>query len=463
MAKLWAGRFKKETDQAVNAFNASIGVDQRMYREDIEGSMAHAAMLSRQGIITEEDGRQIRLGLRSILKDMDAGVISLTPEQYEDIHMANEQLLTERIGEAGKRLHTARSRNDQVALDLRLYVRREIGEIGGQITELLEELCTLAEANAETVMPGYTHLQRAQPITFGHHLMAYANMFRRDAKRLENCLEGMDEMPLGCGALAGTTYPIDREFAAGELGFSRVTDNSLDGVSDRDYCMELCGCLSILMVHLSRLSEEIILWCSWEFKFVELDDAFSTGSSIMPQKKNPDVCELIRGKAGRVFGDLQTLLVMMKGLPLAYNKDMQEDKEAVFDAIDTVKACLEVLTPMMATMTVLPDNMRAAARKGFLNATDCADYLTKKGLPFRDAYRAVGELVAICIETGHVLDDLPLDQYQAVCPLFEADVYQAIDLKTCVGERKSLGGPAPDEVRRQIQKIRAFLESRKSE
>ena len=463
MAKLWAGRFKKETDQAVNAFNASIGVDQRMYREDIEGSMAHAAMLSRQGIITEEDGRQIHLGLQSILKDMDAGAISLTPEQYEDIHMANEQLLTERIGEAGKRLHTARSRNDQVALDLRLYVRREIGEIAGQITELLEELCTLAEANAETVMPGYTHLQRAQPITFGHHLMAYANMFRRDAKRLENCLEGMDEMPLGCGALAGTTYPIDREFAAGELGFSRVTDNSLDGVSDRDYCMELCGCLSILMVHLSRLSEEIILWCSWEFKFVELDDAFSTGSSIMPQKKNPDVCELIRGKAGRVFGDLQTLLVMMKGLPLAYNKDMQEDKEAVFDAIDTVKACLEVLTPMMATMTVLPDNMRTAARKGFLNATDCADYLTKKGLPFRDAYRAVGELVAICIETGHVLDDLPLDQYQAVCPLFEADVYQAIDLKTCVGERKSLGGPAPDEVRRQIQKIRAFLESRKSE
>ena len=463
MAKLWAGRFKKETDQAVNAFNASIGVDQRMYREDIEGSMAHAAMLSRQGIITEEDGRQIRLGLQSILKDMDAGAISLTPEQYEDIHMANEQLLTERIGEAGKRLHTARSRNDQVALDLRLYVRREIGEIGGQITELLEELCTLAEANAETVMPGYTHLQRAQPITFGHHLMAYANMFRRDAKRLENCLEGMDELPLGCGALAGTTYPIDREFAAGELGFSRVTDNSLDGVSDRDYCMELCGCLSILMVHLSRLSEEIILWCSWEFKFVELDDAFSTGSSIMPQKKNPDVCELIRGKAGRVFGDLQTLLVMMKGLPLAYNKDMQEDKEAVFDAIDTVKACLEVLTPMMATMTVLPDNMRAAARKGFLNATDCADYLTKKGLPFRDAYRAVGELVALCIETGHVLDDLPLDRYQAVCPLFEADVYQAIDLKTCVGERKSLGGPAPDEVRRQIQKIRAFLESRKSE
>ena len=463
MAKLWAGRFKKETDQAVNAFNASIGVDQRMYREDIQGSMAHAAMLSRQGTITEEDGRQIRLGLRSILKDMDAGVISLTLEQYEDIHMANEQLLTERIGEAGKRLHTARSRNDQVALDLRLYVRREIGEIGGQITELLEELCTLAEANAETVMPGYTHLQRAQPITFGHHLMAYANMFRRDAKRLENCLEGMDELPLGCGALAGTTYPIDREFVAGELGFSRVTDNSLDGVSDRDYCMELCGCLSILMVHLSRLSEEIILWCSWEFKFVELDDAFSTGSSIMPQKKNPDVCELIRGKAGRVFGDLQTLLVMMKGLPLAYNKDMQEDKEAVFDAIDTVKACLEVLTPMMATITVLPDNMRAAARKGFLNATDCADYLTKKGLPFRDAYRTVGELVALCIETGHVLDDLPLDQYQAVCPLFEADVYQAIDLKTCVGERKSLGGPAPDEVRRQIQKIRAFLESRKSE
>ena len=463
MAKLWAGRFKKETDQAVNAFNASIGVDQRMYREDIEGSMAHAAMLSRQGIITEEDGRQIRLGLQSILKDMDAGAISLTPEQYEDIHMANEQPLPERTGEARKRHHTPRPPTHPAARAPNPSASRALGESTGRVHARGEELCTLAEANAETVMPGYTHLQRAQPITFGHHLMAYANMFRRDAKRLENCLEGMDEMPLGCGALAGTTYPIDREFAAGELGFSRVTDNSLDGVSDRDYCMELCGCLSILMVHLSRLSEEIILWCSWEFKFVELDDAFSTGSSIMPQKKNPDVCELIRGKAGRVFGDLQTLLVMMKGLPLAYNKDMQEDKEAVFDAIDTVKACLEVLTPMMATMTVLPDNMRAAARKGFLNATDCADYLTKKGLPFRDAYRAVGELVALCIETGHVLDDLPLNQYQAVCPLFEADVYQAIDLKTCVGERKSLGGPAPDEVRRQIQKIRVFLESRKSE
>ena len=459
MAKLWAGRFKKETDQAVNAFNASIGVDQRMYREDIEGSMAHAAMLSRQGIITEEDGRQIRLGLQSILKDMDAGAISLTPEQYEDIHMANEQLLTERIGEAGKRLHTARSRNDQVALDLRLYVRREIGEIAGQITELLEELCTLAEANAETVMPGYTHLQRAQPITFGHHLMAYANMFRRDAKRLENCLEGMDEMPLGCGALAGTTYPIDREFAAGELGFSRVTDNSLDGVSDRDYCMELCGYLSILMVHLSRLSEEIILWCSWEFKFVELDDAFSTGSSIMPQKKNPDVCELIRGKAGRVFGDLQTLLVMMKGLPLAYNKDMQEDKEAIFDAVDTLALCLTTITPMLETMRTLPANMRRAAAAGFINATDCADYLTKKGMPFRDAYKLTGQMVADCIAAGKVLEELTLAEFQNYSPLFGQDVYQAIDLVNCCEGRTSYGGPSAASVKAQIAQALAALDA----
>ena len=462
MAKLWAGRFKKETDQAVNAFNASIGVDQRMYREDIEGSMAHAAMLSRQGIITEEDGRQIRLGLQSILKDMDAGAISLTPEQYEDIHMANEQLLTERIGEAGKRLHTARSRNDQVALDLRLYMRREIGEIAGRITELLEELCTLAEANAETVMPGYTHLQRAQPITFGHHLMAYANMFRRDAKRLENCLEGMDEMPLGCGALAGTTYPIDREFAAGELGFSRVTDNSLDGVSDRDYCMELCGCLSILMVHLSRLSEEIILWCSWEFKFVELDDAFSTGSSIMPQKKNPDVCELVRGKTGRVYGDLMTLLTMLKGIPLAYNKDMQEDKEAVFDAIDTVKQCLRVLTPMFATMELCKDNMKKAALRGFINATDCADYLTKKGMPFRDAYKTVGQLVAQCVREDKSLADLTLEEYRAHSELFAEDVYEAIDLKTCVRGRNVIGGPSPEEVSRQIAVIERFIKEREN-
>ena len=312
-------------------------------------------------------------------------------------------------------------------------------------------------------MPGYTHLQRAQPITFAHHLMAYANMLKRDVRRLENCLDGLDELPLGSGALAGTTYPIDREFVAGELGFSAVMDNSLDGVSDRDYCIELCSSLSILMMHLSRLSEEVILWCSWEFKFIELDDAYSTGSSIMPQKKNPDVCELIRGKTGRVYGDLQTLLTFMKGLPLAYNKDMQEDKEAVFDAIDTVKNCLKVFAPMLATMTVLPANMELAARKGFLNATDCADYLTKRGLPFRDAYKAVGTLVHVCMETGNTLDTLPLEEYQKICPAFEEDVYQAIDLMTCVKERKSLGGPAPEEVARQLGKIKAFLTKKEQE
>ena len=460
--QLWQGRFTKAVDSRVNDFNSSIRFDRRMAVQDITGSMAHAAMLTGQGILSEADGAAIQAGLSGILADLQSGALAVDPAA-EDIHTFVEAELTKRIGDAGKRLHTGRSRNDQVAVDLRLFLRDAAGTLNEKMAALCDALLKQAAAHAADVMPGYTHLQRAQPVTFGHHLLAYVQMLLRDMDRLADWKKRMNVCPLGSGALAGTTYPIDREFAAGELGFSRVTDNSLDGVSDRDYCMELCGCLSILMVHLSRLSEEIILWCSWEFKFVELDDAFSTGSSIMPQKKNPDVCELIRGKAGRVFGDLQTLLVMMKGLPLAYNKDMQEDKEAVFDAIDTVKACLEVLTPMMATMTVLPDNMRAAARKGFLNATDCADYLTKKGLPFRDAYRTVGELVALCIETGHVLDDLPLDQYQAVCPLFEADVYQAIDLKTCVGERKSLGGPAPDEVRRQIQKIRAFLESRKSE
>ena len=336
---------------------------------------------------------------------MEEGKITLSPELYEDIHMANEQLLTERIGDAGKRLHTARSRNDQVALDMRLYVRKEIGEIISLVLQFMEALCDQAADHLETVMPGYTHLQRAQPITFAHHLMAYANMFKRDVRRLEDCLEGMDEMPLGCGALAGTTYPIDREFVAKELGFS-------------------------------------------------------TGSSIMPQKKNPDVCELIRGKTGRVFGDLQTLLVMMKGLPLAYNKDMQEDKEAVFDAIDTVKICLKVFAPMFATMTVIPENMRAAAKKGFLNATDCADYLTKKGVPFRDAYKASGTLVAICIEKGETLDTLPLEVYRQVCPVFEEDVYRAVDLNACVRERKSLGGPAPEEVARQLEKIRGFLKEK---
>jgi len=398
--------------------------------------------------------------LKGILSDLESGKLQFS-EEYEDVHMNIEQILTERIGDAGKRLHTARSRNDQVALDLRLYVKKEILAIKALVLEFMEALCASAEENLETVMPGYTHLQRAQPVTFGHYMMAYANMMKRDVVRLENCLEGMDDMPLGSGALASTTYPIDRDFVRQQLGFSRVTDNSLDGVSDRDYCIELTSALSILMMHISRLSEEIIAWCSWEFKFVELDDAFSTGSSIMPQKKNPDVCELIRGKTGRVYGDLMTLLTMLKGIPLAYNKDLQEDKEAVFDAIDTAKQCLKVLTPMFSTMEILKDNMKKAALKGFINATDCADYLTKKGMPFRDAYRTVGQLVAQCVKEDKSLADLTLEEYKEYSEHFDEDIYRAIDLGTCVAGRCVTGGPAPSEVERQIGVIRRFLEQRK--
>ena len=457
MAKMWAGRFQKETDAVVNDFNSSVMFDCRMYAEDIQGSIAHATMLGRQGIIPQDDVQKIIEGLQGILADIEAGKIHFSPELYEDIHMANEQLLTERIGDAGKRLHTARSRNDQVALDMRLYVRREIKEIRALVLDFMHALCEVASQHLETVMPGYTHLQRAQPITFAHHLMAYANMLKRDVRRLDDCLSGMDALPLGSGALAGTTYPIDRAFVAEQLGFSAVMDNSLDGVSDRDYCIELCADLSILMMHLSRLSEEVIAWCSWEFKFIELDDAYSTGSSIMPQKKNPDICELIRGKTGRVYGALTTLLTFMKAIPLAYNKDMQEDKEATFDAIDTVKNCLRVIAPMFRTMTVLTENMKNAAKRGFINATDCADYLTKKGMPFRDAYKATGTLVHYCIEHNKTLDTLSLDEYKAVTPMFEDDVYHAIDLSTCVRERRSLGGPAPDEVARQLKVIEDFL------
>lgn len=457
MAKMWAGRFQKETDAVVNDFNSSVMFDCRMYAEDIQGSIAHATMLGRQGIIPQDDVQKIIEGLQGILADIEAGKIHFSPELYEDIHMANEQLLTERIGDAGKRLHTARSRNDQVALDMRLYVRREIKEIRALVLDFMHALCEVASKHTEAVMPGYTHLQRAQPITFAHHLMAYANMLKRDVRRLDDCLSGMDALPLGSGALAGTTYPIDRAFVAEQLGFSAVMDNSLDGVSDRDYCIELCADLSILMMHLSRLSEEVIAWCSWEFKFIELDDAYSTGSSIMPQKKNPDICELIRGKTGRVYGALTTLLTFMKAIPLAYNKDMQEDKEATFDAIDTVKNCLRVIAPMFRTMTVLTENMKNAAKRGFINATDCADYLTKKGMPFRDAYKATGTLVHYCIEHNKTLDTLSLDEYKAVTPMFEDDVYHAIDLSTCVRERRSLGGPAPDEVARQLKVIEDFL------
>lgn len=457
MAKMWAGRFQKETDAVVNDFNSSVMFDCRMYAEDIAGSIAHATMLGRQGIIPQADVGQITQGLQGILADIEAGKIDFSPALYEDIHMANEQLLTERIGDAGKRLHTARSRNDQVALDMRLYVKKEIREIRALVLSFMKVLCDQAAQHLETVMPGYTHLQRAQPITFAHHLMAYANMLRRDVRRLDDCFEGMNECPLGSGALAGTTYPIDRAFTAQALGFDGPMDNSLDGVSDRDYCIELTAALSILMMHLSRLSEEVVAWCSWEFKFIELDDAYSTGSSIMPQKKNPDVCELIRGKTGRVYGALTTLLTFMKAIPLAYNKDMQEDKEATFDAIDTVKTCLRVIAPMFETMTVLTGNMENAAKRGFINATDCADYLTKKGMPFRDAYKATGTLVHTCIEQGKTLDTLSLEEYKAVSDVFDADVYQAIDLSTCVRERRSVGGPAPDEVSRQLAKIRAFL------
>ncbi len=459
MAKLWAGRFGKETDLEVNDFNSSISFDCRLYKEDITGSMAHAAMLGKQGIIAEDEADRITEGLQGILQDIENGTIEFSQE-YEDIHMNVEHILTERIGDAGKRLHTARSRNDQVALDLRLYVKKEIAAIKGQVLQFMKALCGSAKKNTETVMPGYTHLQRAQPVTFGHYMMAYANMMKRDVIRLENCLDGMDDMPLGSGALASTTYPIDRDFVRERLGFARITDNSLDGVSDRDYCVELCSALSILMMHLSRFSEEIIAWCSWEFKFVELDDAFSTGSSIMPQKKNPDVCELVRGKTGRVYGSLFTLLTALKGLPLAYNKDMQEDKEAVFDAIDTVKQCLRVLTPMFATMELRKDNMERAALKGFINATDCADYLTKKGMPFRDAYKTVGQLVGECVKRDCALSDLTLPELRAHSELFEADVYEAIDLKTCVRGRKAPGGPAPEEVSRQIAAIEAFIGKR---
>ena len=462
MAKLWAGRFQKETDLVVNDFNSSILFDCRLYKEDITGSIAHATMLGKQGIIEEHEAEKIVEGLKEILADIEAGNVEFSLD-YEDIHMNVEQLLTERIGDTGKRLHTGRSRNDQVALDMRMYVKKEIREIIDLILNFMKALCNKSKEHLDTVMPGYTHLQRAQPTTFAHYMMAYANMLKRDVLRLEDCLERMDDMPLGSGALASTTYPIDRDFVREQLGFARVTDNSLDGVSDRDYCVELCADLSILMMHLSRLSEEIISWCSWEFKFVELDDAYSTGSSIMPQKKNPDVCELIRGKTGRVYGSLTTMLTMLKGLPLAYNKDMQEDKEAIFNAIDTVKQCLEVFTPMFSTMTILKKNMRKAASRGFINATDCADYLTKKGVPFRDAYKIVGRLVNECIKAEETLETLTLKDFGAISKVFSADVYEALDLNTCVRERKVIGGPAPEEVTRQINKIEAFIKAEEEE
>lgn len=455
MNKLWAGRFSKQEDERVNDFNSSISFDARMAQQDIQGSIAHATMLGRQGIIEPAEAELIVQGLEGIARDLQTGALAIDPTA-EDIHMFVEAELTSRLGDTGKRLHTARSRNDQVALDIRLYLRDQCQEIHALLLRYLDALTDQAAQHLDTVMPGYTHLQRAQPITFAHHLMAYSQMALRDLQRIEQTQARMNVMPLGSGALAGTTYPIDRQLVKTLLAFDAVSANSLDGVSDRDFCIELAGDIALIMMHLSRLSEEIILWCSWEFKFIELDDAFATGSSIMPQKKNPDVTELIRGKAGRVYGDLITLLTMMKGLPLAYNKDMQEDKEAVFDAVDTVKLCLSTLIPLLQTMRVNKENMRAAAAKGFINATDCADYLVKKGMPFRDAYKITGRLVAQCIEKHLTLETLPLADYQAASPVFYEDVYQAIALETCVSERRVEGGPSPEAVQKQIDAVKAY-------
>ena len=456
MAKMWAGRTDGATEQIADDFNSSIHFDSRMYRQDITGSMAHAAMLAAKNIITNEDADQLIAGLEGILSDLDSGALEFDMS-CEDIHMFVEQVLTQRLGDVGKKLHTARSRNDQVALDIRMYLRTEIDEITGLVTELVKAVTDKAEAYKSAIMPGYTHLQRAQPITFGHHLMAYAMMLLRDLDRLADCRKRMNLSPIGCCALAGTTYDTDRYFEAERLGFDGICLNSLDGVSDRDFCAELMSAIAVLMMHLSRFSEEIILWSSWEFKFVELSDAYTTGSSIMPQKKNPDMAELVRGKTGRVYGDLMALLTTLKGLPLAYNKDMQEDKEAVFDAVDTVKMCLKVFTGMVATMTANTANMKLAAQRGFINATDLADYLVKKGMPFRSAYKISGSLVALCIRENTVLEALPLDTYKTYSDLFEEDLYEAIDLVACVEKRISVGGPSVSQVEKQIQYVKEVI------
>lgn len=457
MAKLWAGRSSGETAQAADDFNSSIRFDSRMFREDIRGSMAHAMMLGATGILTHREAEELIAGLETVLADLESGALAVDP-QAEDIHMFVEQVLTERLGDLGKKLHTARSRNDQVALDLRMYLRGEIDAVSEHLRKLLNVLCGIAEREKETILPGYTHLQRAQPVNLGHHLLAYAMMLLRDLDRLADCRRRVNVSPIGCCALAGTTFPTDRVLEAEALGFEGVALNSLDGVSDRDFCLELLSDLSLVMLHLSRLSEELILWSSWEFRFVELSDAYTTGSSIMPQKKNPDMAELCRGKTGRVYGDLVALLTVMKGLPLAYNKDMQEDKEAVFDACDTVRACLDIMAPMLETMTVRRERMLSAAREGFINATDLADYLVGKGLPFRSAYKISGALVTECARRGCVLETLPLEDYQAVCPEIGEDVYEAVDLRKCLERRKSLGGASPDNVDRQIAYVRKALE-----
>ncbi len=456
MEKMWAGRFSKALDKKADDFNSSISFDCRMYKQDITGSMAHAAMLAKQGIISAEDHEKILEGLCGILADIDSGKLEIDMN-CEDIHMFVEAELTARIGDYGKKLHTARSRNDQVALDIRLYLRDKSEEILALLSELVDAICQQAEANKSVIMPGYTHLQRAQPITFGHHLMAYAMMLLRDISRVRDAVARMNYSPLGSCALAGTTYDTDRTFVAEKLGFDGITRNSIDGVSDRDFCLELMSAFSIIMMHLSRFSEEIILWSSWEFSFVELDDSFTTGSSIMPQKKNSDMAELVRGKTGRVYGNLFALLTTLKGLPLAYNKDMQEDKEAIFDSVDNVMACLDIFAPMIRTMKVKKDNMYRAAQKGFINATDLADYLTKRGMPFRSAYKIVGQIVAECIEKDCVLDTLPIEAYKSHSDIFDTDLFNEISLENCVSKRISAGGTSVNSVEEQIAYVKKEL------
>ncbi len=453
MAKMWEGRTAGAVDKIADDFNSSISVDKRMYKQDIQGSMAHAAMLGAQNIITKEEAAELTSGLQGILKDLESGAL-LIDESCEDIHMFVEQVLTERLGDVGKKLHTARSRNDQVALDIRMYLRDEIGEIRDKVMTLVSAICEQAEANVDSIMPGYTHLQRAQPINFAQHLLAYVQMLLRDVSRLSDCSGRLNYSPIGCCALAGTTYETDRDMEAGLLGFDGLCMNSLDGVSDRDFAIELASDLAIMMMHLSRFSEEVILWSSWEFKFVELSDAYTTGSSIMPQKKNPDMAELVRGKTGRVYGDLMALLTIMKGLPLAYNKDMQEDKEQIFDACDNVKMCLDVFAPMIATMKAIPENMLKAAQGGFINATDVADYLVGKGLPFRSAYKISGQIVAYCISQGKVLETLGLDEYKNFSELFDTDIYEAVDLKNCMEKRISKGGTGTASVMEQLSLVK---------
>ena len=456
MAKMWAGRTSGITDSIADDFNSSIRFDCKMYKQDITGSMAHAAMLGAKNIISKKEAETLIDGLQAILDDLESGALEFD-FTCEDIHMFVEQVLTQRLGDVGKKLHTARSRNDQVALDLRMYLREEVDEITELVKDVIHAILEQAQANKTVIMPGYTHLQRAQPILFSHHLLAYAMMLLRDLERLADCRKRMNVSPIGCCALAGTTYNTDRRFEAWKLGFHDVARNSIDGVSDRDFCLELMSCISVLMMHLSRFSEEIILWASWEFKFIELSDAYTTGSSIMPQKKNPDMAELVRGKTGRVYGDLMALLTTLKGLPLAYNKDMQEDKEAVFDAVETVTMCLKVFAPMLATMTTKPENMKKAAQGGFINATDLADYLVKKGMPFRSAYKISGQIVAQCIREGLVLETLPLEEYRKHSELFAEDLYNDIDLLTCVEKRISEGGTSVSSVEAQIAYVKENL------